>query len=340
MVDDKNMISIEVTTQCNVSCPHCFARGISRENSSLSLGVCKEVITEAKDLGYKQLHVTGGEPLLWNGLFRTLGWAFELGYESVFLNTNGTLLTEDMCARLASYEGLSISISLDGPEDLHNCIRPDAPYENVLKGIERALAGGNRVYIFSLATKSLLSLLPHFAEDTYGMFTGLSGMTLLPIVPMRGMQWLSNEYVHYNDFPEFVRELAYLNLYGLTIEVLNEPLVNVVSRALNISWIPFSYDLVQNGNIMVTASGEMRLSHSSNGSFGKYGRGMIGKVLGDERYRGAVGADRTTCPSCKYLHECQKAGMIRPTSNNRGGISEAPYCKRVMGLVLEETKGH
>ena len=107
-------LSIEVTTHCNSACSHCFVRAGMKKPSSLPLNVVKDIISEGHDLGYGKLHLTGGEPLLWEGLFEAIESAVDLGYQSIFLNTNGTLLTEEIASRLASYDGLKISVSLEG----------------------------------------------------------------------------------------------------------------------------------------------------------------------------------------------------------------------------------
>ncbi len=115
-------LSIEVTTRCNSSCLHCFARsGVSR-HSSLPVDLVKEIMVEGYDAGYRHLHITGGEPLFWKGLFEALDYGFGVGYETIFMNTNGTLITEEISKRLADYGSFSISVSLDGPEDLHGRI--------------------------------------------------------------------------------------------------------------------------------------------------------------------------------------------------------------------------
>ena len=137
-------LSIEVTTRCNGSCLHCFARsGISR-SSSLPIDLVKEIMVEGYDTGYRHLHITGGEPLLWEGLFEALDYGFGVGYETIFLNTNGTLITEEISKRLAGYGSFfSMSISLDGPEALHDRIRGKGSHQRTMRGIEKTLKEGN-----------------------------------------------------------------------------------------------------------------------------------------------------------------------------------------------------
>ncbi|MGD9331600.1 MAG: radical SAM protein, partial [Desulfobacterales bacterium] len=99
-------LSIELTSRCNSSCTHCFARAGQAEGMSLTLELAREVCVEGYAAGYRHLHLTGGEPLLWEGLSDLLDVVFSLGYRSVFLNTNGILITDRVARRLAQYPHL------------------------------------------------------------------------------------------------------------------------------------------------------------------------------------------------------------------------------------------
>ena len=86
-------LSIEVTTRCNSSCSHCFVRARGPRRLSLAPDLVQTMVREGYETGYRHLHLTGGEPLLWDGLLGIFDYAFALGYQTAFLNTNGTLLT-------------------------------------------------------------------------------------------------------------------------------------------------------------------------------------------------------------------------------------------------------
>lgn len=97
----KESLCIEVTTHCNSNCVQCFVQTGLSEHSNLSLDAVKTIIAEGYTLGFRQLHLTGGEPLIWNGLFEALNYAFEKGYKTVTMNTNGRLLTAEIARRLS-----------------------------------------------------------------------------------------------------------------------------------------------------------------------------------------------------------------------------------------------
>jgi len=327
-------LSIEVTTRCNGSCLHCFARsGISR-CSSLPVDLVKEILVEGYDAGYRHLHITGGEPLLWEGLFETLEYGFGVGYKTIFINTNGSLITEVISKRLAGYNSFSMSISLDGPEHLHDRIRGKGSHSRTMRGIEKALNAGNHLTIFTTVTKSLLPMLPHFADDLYKKFPTINCLILIQLIRItNGAFALSEELLEPEDFVRLVRMVAFLDVGGLRTIVKKNPLANIVSKMLEMPWIPPVPPLYGEGCMIVMANRHIGVVHSNRNSLGTYRPGMIGKVLASDGYRRTVAPDENTCPSCKYAQLCKENGMVRPSEGYGDLYADTPYCRRVLDRI-------
>lgn len=331
-------LGIEVTTQCNMACGHCFARAGIAKPSSLSLDLTKAIIAEGYEVGYRHLHITGGEPLIWQSLFSVLDYAYKIGYQTIFLNTNGTLLTTAITSRLASYQGLMISVSLESTEAFHDSLRGQGSYQLTLKGIENALDAGIDLTIFSIACKSVLSKLHRFAEHLYNIFPSVSYLTLLQLVPAaNGDLALSDELLAPEDFLKLIETVALLNLLGLKTRFLFNPLAYAVSKLLKILWVPRSLPLYSEGSIIIMANSDICLSHSSKYSFGNYTTGMIGKILASEAYRQAVAPDEKTCPACKYYRLCTENGMDRPMDSYWDTQSDEHYCQHLLNGIKGES---
>lgn len=327
-------LSIEVTSQCNMDCSHCFARSRNSKSYSLPNGLVKAMIREGYDAAYRHLHITGGEPLLWKGLFEMLNFAFKVGYQTVFLNTNGTVLTKDICTRLSAYEGFSMSVSLEGTEALNDRLRGKGSYAQIVRGIEMALDAGIDVSIFTTACKSLLPDMFHFTEDLYEKFPNIHYLTLIQLIAATKEAFaLSDELLEPEDLLQLVKKVSVLNLLGRTTRFLNNPLVYVASKLLKILWIYPSMPLYCQGSLIVMANRDIGLAHSNSFNFGKYESGMIRKVLASNKYRKAVGPDEKTCPSCKYSKLCMQNGMIRPLKRTWGVPSDTLYCQQVLDSV-------
>ena len=330
----KGRLSIEVTTRCNINCLHCFARAGKSKPSDLSPKLVKQILAEGYKGGYRHFHITGGEPLLWEGLSDVLDYAFDMGYQTGFMNTNGTLLTGEVSAGLATYQGLSISVSLEGTETLHDHLRGMGSYQPAVRGIEKALDSGIDLFIFTTACKSLLPDLPHFADELYKKFPGIKYLTLIQLIPAMDEGFsLPAEHLDPVDLLQLIKKVSLLNLSGFSTRFLNNPLTYVASKLLKLLWIPRSEPLYSEGSMMVMANRDICLSHSSRETFGKYESGMIEEVLDSDLYREAVGPDETTCPSCEYSSLCRENGMVRPSEWFWDEHSDVLYCQKVLDSV-------
>jgi len=328
-------LSIEVTTRCNGSCLHCFARSNISRQSSLPVDLVKGIIAEGYDAGYRHLHITGGEPLLWKGLFEVLDHGFGCGYKTIFMNTNGTLITDEISKRLAGYGSFfSMSISLDGPEALHERIRGRGSYQKTMQGIDKALNRGNDLTIFTTITKSLLVEMPLFVDELFRSFPRIKYLILIQLLrTTNGTNALSEELISPEDFIRLVRMVALLAVGGFRTIVKKNPLASVVSKMLETPWIPQVPPLYREGSMIVMANRHIGLVHSNRDNFGLYRPGMIKKILTSEKYRLAVAPDQITCPMCKYAQPCEESGMIRPPQGYGDFNADKPYCRRVLDRI-------
>jgi len=289
------------------------------------------MVREAHEQGYRKLHVTGGEPLLWADLPRIFDHAFALGYETAFLNTNGTLLTGKVCRNLAAHSGLAVSVSLQGPRQLHDSIRGTGSYDRALKGIDSAMSAGLPVYIFTTVGRSLLPDLPRFAEEIFRDFPAIRQLTCIQLIRVpEDVFDLSEEVLSPDDFLRLVRMVSLLNLYGLRVDILNNPLAAVASKVLKMPRLPPSPPLYQPGSLMIAADRRITLAHSTTDHFGVYEPGILAKIINSDAYCRAVSEDRSLCKNCAHSRLCSTEGMVRPSEWYRDMFPQVPYCRRVL----------
>ncbi len=289
------------------------------------------MVREGYGAGYRRLHLTGGEPLLWEGLMNTLDYAFALGYEAAFLNTNGILLTPAISRRLAGHKGLSLSVSLQGKKRQHDLTRGKGSFDRAQKGINQALNAGLPVHIFSTVGRSMIPDLAGFAEQVFGTYPGIEQLTFIQLIRVpKDVFDLSKEVLRPDDFLKLVRMISLLNLCGLKVDLLNNPLAVVASRILKMPWVPLSPPLYRPGSLLITADLRITLAHSTTNYFGIYKPGILPKIINSDDYFCTVSQDRLTCRSCIYYSLCSKEGMLRPSEWYRDMFPEVPYCQRVL----------
>ncbi len=327
----KENLSIEVTTQCTSNCTYCFVRSGRTGNQELDYKTALSVLTEGYELGYRHLHITGGEPLLWGHLFDVLCDAEKIGYESIFLNINGFLLDSKSANQLASIKGISLSISLLGFQEINDSFRGDGTFVKATRGIEIALNYTIPVYLFSVVGKSHLAHLPHFVKWTYQQFPGIQDITLIQLIRVLGdVVDVSQELLSPGDFVSLVNMISFLNMYGFSVTLLENPLANVVAQLLQLPWFSSPPHLCRPGRLTIRADRTITVAHSSPQSLGMYSAGELSRILISKMYKSAVEEDNSTCSSCNHKVVCCKAGLLRPSEPFRNMYEDIPYCKCVL----------
>ena len=114
----QRIIQIHPTLRCNLLCTHCYSNSGPAAKISLEPSMVCKTLSDAAEMGYCVASFSGGEPLLYEGLFQVLAHAKACGMHTT-ITTNGTLLSEEWLSRLQGFVDL-LAISLDGPPDLHN----------------------------------------------------------------------------------------------------------------------------------------------------------------------------------------------------------------------------
>lgn len=228
-------LDVELTRRCNLRCDHCFV-GWSRDwHTDLPEDIAAAIVDEGAGL-FPTLHFTGGEPFAYRAIFDLIERAALRGYDHVLINTNGTFLTPDVLGRLAPFrDRLHLTVSLDGPEPLHDRVRGPGRFREADDGLARALDSGIACTVMTVVTPDVLATLAPFATSLARRHPRLTGITLFPVgvgpggtqkpgVPLRALT------------PDHVRELvlvvALLFRAGLPIGIGAYPIVNPMLAAL------------------------------------------------------------------------------------------------------------
>ncbi len=132
----REILILNVTERCNFRCQYCSYDGRhegrpAHSSKEMAWSVAKQAIDEFLPCAIETPSITfyGGEPLLNLGLIKEcVAYAHRaLGNRQVRfgMTTNGALLTEDVADYLAA-EDFSVTVSLDGPQQIHDRYRRTA----------------------------------------------------------------------------------------------------------------------------------------------------------------------------------------------------------------------
>jgi hypothetical protein len=124
--------------------------------------------------------------------------------------------------------------------------------------------------------------------------------------------------------------ISLLNLCGMKVDLLNNPLAAVASKLLGLPWVSLSPPLYRTGSLMITADLRITLAHSTMDDFGIYKPGILRRIIDSDDYCRAVSQDRLFCRNCAYFRLCRMEVMTRPSEWFRDMFPQVPYCTRVL----------
>jgi radical SAM protein with 4Fe4S-binding SPASM domain len=141
-------VTFELTLRCNLSCQMCpldlprimhdksdpeFIK--ERQHEELSTEEVKQVIDDIAEMGVQDMTITGGEVFLRKDVFEIIEHITRTPIH-LCVNTNGWFLRPEEARRLVELKPHALSISIDGPDDLHDEIRRGkGSFRRLLEGI-------------------------------------------------------------------------------------------------------------------------------------------------------------------------------------------------------------
>ncbi|MBM6824887.1 thioether cross-link-forming SCIFF peptide maturase [Veillonella magna] len=219
VVEEKPIVKalcLNIAHDCNLACKYCFASqgdygGVKRE--LMSFDVAKRAVDFLIAMSGTRQHCEidffGGEPLLnWDVVKQTVEYveSIQAAHNKIFkltLTTNGVLLTQDKIDYVNEHN-ISLVLSIDGREEVHNRMRPSAggtdTYKTVAKNLVNAVKqrDGREYYVRGTYTHNNLD----FTKDVIAMSDlGFEHLSMEPVVGKEG------EYVlRYEDLPILEKE--------------------------------------------------------------------------------------------------------------------------------------
>ena len=131
---------------CNQKCLHCYAAGQPLSDTpELTTAQWKEILAKLRAANVPQVTFTGGEPTLRADLVELVGAA---QWFVTRLNTNGRLLTPELCRRLydASLDSVQVTLYSHDPA-VHNALVGAEGFDDTVAGIRNAVAAGLSVSV-------------------------------------------------------------------------------------------------------------------------------------------------------------------------------------------------
>ena len=152
------LVNWEITKQCNAKCKYCNIWNNASEE--LDIGQVNSIIQELSFLGTRMIHFTGGEPLLRKDIGMILDYCHKKNILTA-MNSNGSLVP----ARINEIATLHLlSISLDGPEEVHDHVRGKGSYRKAIEAITAARDKGIELRLLAVLSECNLHVVDFLLE--------------------------------------------------------------------------------------------------------------------------------------------------------------------------------
>jgi 7,8-dihydro-6-hydroxymethylpterin dimethyltransferase len=124
---------IEVTGNCNLACPVCFAAAEKKQNTDPGIDVIRGMYQAAMDgVGVCTIQLSGGEPTLRNDLPEIVALGRDIGFKHILINTNGVRIAQELeyLQRLKDSGAGTIYLQFDGiNNDIYRVIRGQSLFD-------------------------------------------------------------------------------------------------------------------------------------------------------------------------------------------------------------------
>lgn len=170
----------EITRKCNLNCLHCMVPCDNGKAHELVHERLVRLMNELPENNISKIMFTGGEPLLVKNIIGYIKLASSHGL-IVDLNSNLTLLDENLAQELSEAGITEVTTSLDGDEETHCRIRGNKDcFQKTLKGIELLRSKNINVDVVCMAIRSNIDKLSEVVSLTTNL--GVSSITFSGLI--------------------------------------------------------------------------------------------------------------------------------------------------------------
>lgn len=163
---NRNLL-IEITNYCNNRCLFCANRKMTRKKDFIEPKIVDKVLRECYELGTREVgFYATGEPLINNKLEDYILLAKNIGYEYVYLTTNGILANKERVDKLFQNGLDSLKFSINSiDKNTYKIIHGTDNFNVVLKNLENAYNLKKEKYINRKISVSYIMTKYSFEEE-------------------------------------------------------------------------------------------------------------------------------------------------------------------------------
>jgi len=194
--------ALSLTSNCNLACKMCSIW--NRREHGVAYDKAISLLNQARALGATRFIPCGGEIFIRRDTVSILAHAERIGFEQISIVSNGTLLHKsEKMNQLQNMKTLLITISLDGPREVHDDLRGNGVYDLAVETLRELKDRG--------ITTSISSIIMRQTIDRLEAIVDLAADLGIPVISMQPYQretaGLDNDHAAFEFRPEEERSL-------------------------------------------------------------------------------------------------------------------------------------
>ena len=186
---------------CNMRCKHCGSSCTDALPGELTTLEAFKFIDMCKDIGLKWISLSGGEPFVRPDLLLLMKYLERNDIPANIL-TNGWLITEPMVKELSNIRNIRVSISLDGPKNVHDRMRREGSFEKAIESYKLLKKYGMQTGCTTTLTKENLGNLDELYETLVNLNIDIWQFQLG--LPMGNLEKNKNLLIEPSDLLKFI----------------------------------------------------------------------------------------------------------------------------------------
>jgi MoaA/NifB/PqqE/SkfB family radical SAM enzyme len=156
-------IFIELSTYCNLACRMCSVW--KRREHGAEYEKVLSLLDEARTLGATCFGPWGAEPFIREDLIDIMAYAESIGFQEINVVSNGLLLNDrQRMDKLEKLRRLILTISIDGPRDVHDELRGKGAYKEAVEVLRELRRRGITCGVSSVIMRQTLDRLTEIVD--------------------------------------------------------------------------------------------------------------------------------------------------------------------------------
>ena len=295
----------ELTSSCNQNCLYCYnvwkyhkyPRGI------IDVPSWKKIVSTLKNqTSIKTISLSGGEPLLYSGVFELIEYIINQRIKVNFL-TNGSLIDEEMAKKLVGLGVSVFEIPLVAPNpNLHKRLKGKNDFEKVIRGITNIKYYGGQIITVFVATNLNIKYLKKTVD--LGIALGSSGLMFNRINPA-----CKNHILLMPTLDQLKEALELLNNFSKKYDYPISSSIPIQPCLIDMKYYPnistgFCPSRDEHSYFTIDYMGNVRICNHSPDILGNILRSPFNNIVESNKVVDIKKAYPCVCSSCKLASTC------------------------------------